>query len=281
MIESSVNHFLQGNFAPIHDEINSKELKVIGEIPPEIEGMFLRNGPNPQFPDPEKYHWFLGDGMLHGVQIREGQAKYLNRYVQTQGWKKEQKTQKALPPEEATSKNTANTAFVHHGGKLLALWEGGKPHIIEAPSLNTIGSYDFEGRLVSSFTAHPKVDPVTGEMMFFGYSVAQPPYLTYGWISPQGKLEKTVDIDLAVGVMMHDFAITEQYSIFMDLPLTFRSERLQQGESGFKFEHDRASRFGIIPRHGDQNSIRWFESSPCYVFHTLNAYKEELLVFCS
>lgn len=109
--------------------------------------------------------------------------------------------------------------------------------------------------------------------MFFGYSPAQPPYVKYSVVSPQGELLRTVPIDLPVGVMMHDFAITEHYTIFMDLPLTFRLERLQKGEPAFAFERDRPSRFGILPRHGDNQTIRWFESPSCYVFHTLNAYE--------
>ncbi len=274
MANTPINPFLQGNFAPITEEITSNEPQVIGEIPPEIAGMFLRNGPNPQFPNPEQYHWFMGDGMLHGVKLKQGQVSYLNRYVQTPGWKREKAAGKAVSAPEQSSKNTANTALIHHGGKLLALWEGGEPHAIEETSLKTIGADNFEGQLVSPFTAHPKVDPVTGEMMFFGYSLAEPPYVTYGWLSPQGKIEKTVNIDLPVGVMMHDFAITERYTILMDLPLTFRPERMQRGESGWQFEPERASRFGIMPRYGDRTSIRWFETSSCYVFHTLNAYEE-------
>ena len=274
MTTTQINPFLQGNFAPVNEEITRDNLEVIGEIPLEIEGIFVRNGANPQFPNPERYHWFMGDGMLHKIQLQQGQAYYQNRYVQTKGWKMEKEAGRALSPEELPRKNTANTALVHHGGKLLALWEGGEPHFIQETDLVTIGTYNFNGQLVSPFTAHPKVDPVTGEMMFFGYSMVQPPYLTYGWVSPQGNIEKVVNIDLPIGVMMHDFAITEKYTIFMDLPLTFRPERLQNGESGFKFEHDLASRFGIMPRHDEGANIRWFESDPCYVFHTLNAYEE-------
>ena len=274
MTITQINPFLQGNFAPVNEEITTEELEVIGEIPREIDGILVRNGPNPQFPNPERYHWFMGDGMLHKVQLQQGQAHYLNRYVQTQSWKREKEAGRALSAEELTRKNTANTALVHHGGKFLALWEGGEPHTLQETELETLGAYNFNGQLVSPFTAHPKVDPVTEEMMFFGYSMAQPPYLTYGWVSPQGKIEKTVKIELPIGVMMHDFAISEKYTIFMDLPLTFRPERLQGGESGLKFEPALGSRFGIMPRHDEGANLRWFESDPCYVFHTLNAYEE-------
>ncbi|NEO31059.1 MAG: 9-cis-epoxycarotenoid dioxygenase [Symploca sp. SIO3C6] len=280
----AVNPYLEGNFAPIAQEITADELQIIGTLPPELSGMFVRNGPNPQFSPLGRYHWFDGDGMLHGVQINNGKASYLNRYIQTRGFKLEQEAGKSIwtgllePPQMdnpyGPSKNTANTALVWQAGKLLALWEGGKPHAIRVPSLETIGTDNYDGKLVSPFTAHPKVDPVTGEMMFFGYSLAEPPYLKYSVVSPTGELLKTVTIDLPVGVMMHDFAITADYTIFMDLPLTFRPERAQQGEAVFQFEVNRPSRFGILPRHGDNNDIRWFETSSCYIFHTLNAYSE-------
>ncbi|MBD2533216.1 carotenoid oxygenase family protein [Nostoc flagelliforme FACHB-838] len=284
MVTIAVNPYLDRNFAPVHEEITTDKLSVIGELPLELSGMFVRNGPNPQWTPIGQYHWFDGDGMLHGVQISNGVATYRNRYVQTAGWKKEREAGKALwsgflePPQmdnpHGPGKNTANTALVWHAGKMLALNEGGKPHAIKLPELDTIGEYTYNGKLVSAFTAHPKIDPVTGEMIFFGYSPVVPPYLQYSVVSAQGELLRTVPIDLPIGVMMHDFAITENYTIFMDLPLTFNLKRAQRGEPVMMFERDRSSRFGIVPRHGDNSNIRWFESSPCYVFHTLNAYEE-------
>lgn len=289
---TAVNPYLDGNFAPVREEITTHTLKVIGELPPDLAGMFVRNGPNPQWTPIGKYHWFDGDGMLHGVRISNSFATYRNRYVRTRGWKIEQQAGKAVwtgllePPRMdnpyGTGKNTANTALVWHNGQLLALWEGGAPHAIKLPQLDTVGEYTYNGKLNSAFTAHPKVDPVTGEMMFFGYSFA-PPYLKYSVVSPQGELLRTVPIELPMAVMMHDFAITENYTIFMDLPLTFSGERMRRGEPVMMFERDRPSRFGILPRHGDNSSIRWFESPACYVFHTLNAYEagdEVILIAC-
>lgn len=288
-----VNPFLDGNFAPVREEITADTLQVIGELPPDLSGMFVRNGPNPQWAPIGKYHWFDGDGMLHGVRIHNGQATYRNRYVRTSGWKIEHEAGKAIwsgllePPQMdlpyGPSKNAGNTALVWHAGQFLALWEGGAPHNIKVPDLETIGEYTYNGQLVSPFTAHPKVDPITGEMMFFGYSPFEPPYLQYSVVSDEGKLVRTVPIDLPMGVMMHDFAITENYTIFMDLPLTFSMERVARGEPLMKFERDRPSRFGIVPRYGDNNNIRWFETSPCYIFHTLNAYEERdevVLIAC-
>ncbi len=283
MATTAVNPYLDQNFAPVHAEITADTLQVIGELPADLSGMFVRNGPNPQFTPIGKYHWFDGDGMLHGVRIKNGKATYRNRYVRTKGWKLEQAAGKAIwsgimePPQMDNPygpyKNTANTAVIYHAGQFLALWEGGAPHAIKVPELETIGEYTYDGKLTSAFTAHPKVDPVTGEMMFFGYSSA-PPYLHYSVVSAQGELLKTIPIHLPMAVMMHDFAITEHYTIFMDLPLTINPERAAKGQPGLMFEGDRPSRFGIIPRHEDASKIRWFESPACYVFHTLNAYEE-------
>ncbi|MCG5058546.1 MAG: carotenoid oxygenase family protein [Limnoraphis sp. WC205] len=286
----ATNPYLEGNFAPVRDEITADNLKVIGELPAGLSGMFLRNGPNPQFSPIGQYHWFDGDGMIHGVHLQNGQASYRNRYVRTQGYNIEHSAGTALwsgifepPQQDLSSKNTANTALVWHAGQFLALWEGGNPHALTLPDINTIGAYDFDGELTCAFTAHPKVDPQTGEMRFIGYSMLTPPYLHYGWVAPDGKLKQIVPIELPVGVMMHDFAITENYTIFMDLPLTFRPERMQRGEPPMMFERETPSRFGIVPRHGDNSQVKWFECPSCFIFHTLNAYEqgdEVVLIAC-
>ncbi len=242
MVASAVNPFLDGNFAPVREEVTADNLKIIGELPSDLSGMFVRNGPNPQWQPKGQYHWFDGDGMLHGVRIANGKASYRNRYVRTKGWQIEHQQGKAVwsgmlePPQmdnpHGAYKNVANTALVWHAGEFLALWEGGTPHAIKLPDLDTYGEYTYNSKLQSAFTAHPKVDPVTGEMMFFGYSFA-PPYLHYSTVSAEGELLKTVPIELPMGVMMHDFAITANYTIFMDLPMTFNPMRMQKGETGF------------------------------------------------
>lgn len=285
MATETISPYLTGNFGPVHEEVEAERLPILGELPAGLSGMFVRNGPNPQFSPIGRYHWFDGDGMLHGVRIGDGGASYRNRSVRTQRYEAEHAAGNALytglaeprpsdgPPDPA-KRNTANTALVWHDGRLLALWEGGAPHEVRLPGLATVGPYDYCGKLVSAFTAHPKVDEVTGEMMFFGYSPAVPPYVRYSVVSREGEIVRTVPIDLPVGVMMHDFAVTEHYTIFMDLPLTFRLERVLRGEMPFVFERDRPSRFGILPRHGDSNDVRWFEGPSCYVFHTLNAFED-------
>jgi carotenoid cleavage dioxygenase-like enzyme len=278
------NLFLSGNFAPVHEEVTADNLRVTGELPAGLNGMFIRNGPNPRFSPMGRYHWFDGDGMLHGVRISNGTASYRNRWVRTAVWKADDAAGRELMPgilemgrlpmPAGVPANKANTALVWHDGRLLALWEGGEPTHVRMPGLETAGPYDYCGALVSAFTAHPKVDEATGEMMFFGYSLFQPPYVRYSVVARDGEIVRTVPIELPVGVMMHDFAITERHTIFMDLPLTFRIERAMQGGPPLAFERDRPSRFGIMPRHGDGTGIRWFEAPACFVYHTLNAYED-------
>jgi carotenoid cleavage dioxygenase len=278
--------FLMGNFALVSEEITADRLEVIGALPAELRGMFVRNGPNPQFTPSGNYHWFDGDGMLHGVRLEEGRASYRNRYVRTAGWKEEHEAGKALyggladPIDlnrilsgKSPFKNAANTALVWHDGRLLALWEGGPPTEIRVPELETVGLHIYGGKLRHAFTAHPKVDPVTGEMLFFGYS-AMSPVVHYSIVNPAGELTRTTPIMLRRPVMMHDFAVTERHSIFMDLPAEFHVEPAKMQGKILRFEREHGSRFGVVPRHGSGKEVRWFESPACFVFHTVNAYED-------
>jgi carotenoid cleavage dioxygenase len=278
--------FLEGNYAPVREEITAYHLKVIGKLPAELEGMFVRTGPNPQFPPKGAYHWFDGDGMLHGVRIQGGKASYRNRFVRTEGWQEENKAGKALYPGlldvpdlkklaagKPTHKNAANTALVWHNGQLLALWEGGPPHAIKVPSLETVGLHTFAGKLRHACTAHPKVDPHTGEFLFFGYQPVKP-YVQYSITDAKGIITRTTPIDIPQAVMMHDFAITAKHTLFLDLPVTFSFQRLLRGQPILAFEPKQAARVGILPRHGKGDEVKWFDISQCYIFHTLNAHDE-------
>jgi carotenoid cleavage dioxygenase len=221
--------------------------------------------------------------MIHRVHINKGKASYHNRYVRTEGFQIEEKENKAIwpgllnlprfdEPYGIMMKNVANTALVWHNGRLLALWEGGEPYELRVPNLETVGAYTFNDKLTFPFTAHPKIDPQTGEMMFFGYQPLTKPYVQYGIVSAQGEIVKTMPIDIPSPISMHDFAITEKYTIFMDMPLALKPMRVMQGKIPLVFERNKPSRFGIIPRHG--GDIRWFSVPSCMVYHTVNAYEE-------
>src|SRR5262245_5775054 len=280
--ESDVNPFLQGNFAPWRLEGMADDLEVIGTIPRELNGTFYRNGPNPAYEPAGRYHWFDGDGMIHAIKLRDGRASYRNRWVQSDGLKEERDAGKALypglleisPSEQPRFKVTANTNIVSHAGKLLALVEAALPTQLTADTLETIGLYDFAGKLSGPMTAHPKMDPETGEMLFFGYSPF-PPFLEYHVADRSGALVRSEVIDVAWPSMSSDFAITKDYVVFIRCPLVFSFENLAKSGRLFSWEPERGTRIGVMPRSGGNADVRWFETDASYVFHPMNAYAED------
>ncbi len=275
--------FLRGNYAPWPMEGEIHDLVVEGELPRELNGTLYRNGPNPQFAPRGRYHWFDGDGMIHAVTIRDGKAHYRNRWVRTQRFQMERDAGEALwggladwansdPRVEGIFPNAANTNIIVHGGKLLGLWEAGPPHELDPHTLETRGIYDFDGKLQGPMTAHPKIDPETGELLFFGYSPF-PPYLRYYVAAADGKITRSEEIEVPVPTMMHDFITTRDHVIFMVFPATFRLENFASG-SPIRWEPELGTKVGVIPRNGTSADVRWFETDPCYVFHPMNAYSE-------
>jgi len=278
--------FLNGNYAPWPMEGEIRDLVVEGEIPREIEGTYFRNGPNPQFRPRGRYHWFDGDGMIHALRIRDGRASYRNRWVRTARFQLERAAGEALfggladfgnndprVGSTMTSPNAANTNIVWHAGRLLALWEAGPAHALDPRTLETVGPYDFAGKLAGPLTAHPKLDPETGEMLCFGYSPL-PPFLRYHVVARDGRLVRTEEIEVPVPTMMHDFIATRDHVIFMVCPAVFRLENLEKGLPVITWEPELGTRIGVMPRAGGSRDVVWFEADPCYVFHPMNAWSE-------
>jgi carotenoid cleavage dioxygenase len=224
------NPYFQGFAKPVSEERDDRDLVVEGTLPAALEGMFVKNGPNPQFPPRGTYHPFDGDGMLHAVRIEGGRARYLNRWVRTPGFELERRHGRALfggfadlaPPdplalqEVGMVKHVANTNVIAHAGKLLALWEGGMPYAM-GPTLDTLGLETFGGDYHGPFTAHPCKDAETGELFAFGYAPF-PPFLTLLAVDAAGKLLHRAPIALPRPVMIHDFCITKQYAVVLDAP---------------------------------------------------------------
>ena len=289
--ETVPNPYLEGPFAPIDTEITA-DCEVIGELPTDLAGVFVRNGSNPKYPPPGRYHWFDGDGMLHALHFENGHAVYRNRYVATEALALEQATGEAIwsgvnerpnfSRPGGPFKDTANTDLVFHRGRLLALWWlGGPCYEVDVPSLETVGRYDFNGTL-ASLTAHPKLDPVTNELIVFDYDVL-PPYLTYGVVGADGTLVHQTEVDLPGPRLLHDLAITEHHTILMDFPLMWDPEFLAQGRTRVTFRPDLPARFGIIGRHAAGTQVKWFDAESCYMYHTINAWEvgdEIVLVGC-
>lgn len=284
-IAKKVQSYREGVFAWVEDERSDRDLPIEGELPRELFGMFARNSPNPRFPPKGRYHWFDGDGMVHAVWFEDGRARYANRYVRTRGLALEEEAGHAiwtgiLEPVARDNphgplKNTANTDLVFHAGKLLALWWlGGQAHAISGRDLSTEGPWDFHGTARAGCASHAKIDAATGDLMFFDYSAIKPPYMTYGVADRTGRVVHSTPIDLPGPRLLHDIAITRDHTIFLDLPLLWRSDKLDAGKRYVAFDKRLPARFGILPRHAPGAEIRWMEDDACYIFHTVNAYED-------
>ncbi|MDX1889772.1 carotenoid oxygenase family protein [Mycolicibacterium sp. 050158] len=260
--------YQRGNYAPVEAELTEFDLPVEGAIPPELDGWYLRNGPNPR---QATGHWFTGDGMIHGVRVENGRAAwYRNRWVRTDSFDDDFPLYNADGTRNLRSA-VSNTHVVNHAGKTLALVESSLPYEI-TNDLETVGAYDFGGKLVDSMTAHPKICPITGEMHFFGYGNLFEPYVTYHRVDADGVLTIDRPVDVKALTMMHDFALTAAHVVFMDLPIVFDVDAAASGGMPFRWSDDYGARLGVMRRDDPYGPIRWFDVDPCYVFHVANAY---------
>ena len=267
-IQEKAPFWLRDNFAPTFEERTESDLKVIGQIPESLQGTLLRNGANPQ--SGESAHWFLGNGMLHGVRIEAGQAKwYRNRYVKTPLYLKPDGD--VMDGLGDMTMSAANTNVIHHAGKIMALEEGHWPFVV-SNELETVGPNNYGGKLEGAMTAHPKICPETGELLAFSYGMT-PPYLTYLRASASGELLQTEQIEVPGATMIHDFNVTRNFVIFMDLPAVWNFEGMATTGLPILWDESYGARLGVMPRNGGNADVVWYEIAPCYVFHPLNAYE--------
>ena len=278
---------LRNNFGPVQMEGDAWNLRVHGELPRELAGALYRNGPNPHFPTGDaRNHWFAGDGMIHALHIENGRAHYRNRWVRTPKWLAEHDAGRALfagfggklpdAPPTATDGGVANTNIVWHGGKLLALEEGHQPTQLKPGTLETQGYVDFGGAATGPFTAHPKLDPVTGEMVFFGYGAKGPlsAGMSYGTLDAAGNVSRFDRFDAPYASMVHDFIVTERHVLFPILPLTGSMDRAMRGKPAYAWEPEKGAFVGVMKRNGSVDDIAWFRGESCYVFHVMNAWDD-------
>jgi carotenoid cleavage dioxygenase len=277
--------FLRGYYAPLHAECDAPNLPITGELPAGLAGTLYRNGPNPQFAPRGRYHWFSGDGMLHAFHLEAGRVSYRNRWVRTPKWELEHANGEGLsgglmsrhlsdPRILELNSTIANTNVVWHGGRLLALEEAHAPFEVDPVTLAPRGYHTYEGRLSGPMTAHPKLDPVSGEMVFFGYSARGPmtPDLMMHVADRDGRLIRSVHLVAPFPSMVHDFVVTRTHVIFPIFPLTGSMPRAMAGKPAFAWEPGLGSHIGILPRDGTAADLRWFTGDACYVFHPMNAF---------
>ncbi len=257
----------QGPFRPVTQEVESTHLPVDGTIPPELTGLFVRNGSNSR--TGTSPHWFLGDGMLHGVRIEKGKAVwYRNRWVATPL----EQTKQGFSGIPGKTNNQSNVAIAYQAGKLLTTGEVGWPFEIDPTDLSTVGAYTFDGKLGETMTAHPKIDPVTGRMHFFGYYFADP-LLTYYVADRDGNLALRQPIGVRKSTMIHDFAVTDRDAIFWEGPVLFGVPG-PIAQMPYGWDPSYGFRIGIMPIEGPTSAIRWIEFDPQFIFHGVNAHRE-------
>lgn len=283
------NHpYMNGPWTPLHEEVDATDLDVIsGKIPTDIDGIYFRNTENPVHQPLGRYHPFDGDAMVHAISFRNGKAEYHNRFVRTRGFEAEQEAGGSLwggladPPKialrpgfgaQGALKDTASTDVVVHAGKLVAtFYQCGEAYCLDPETLDQGGTASWAP--LDGVSAHAKVDEATGELLFFNYS-KHAPYMHYGVVDKTGKRVHYVPIPLPGPRLPHDMAFTEHYSILNDLPVFWDQELLKRDIHAVRSHPGIPSRFGIIPRFGQPEDIKWFEAAPTYVLHWLNAYED-------
>lgn len=303
------NKYLSGNFAPVREELTLTELSVTGKIPEHLDGRYLRIGPNPAAEvDPLHYHWFMGDGMVHGIRIRDGKAEwYRNRWVRSD------QVAAALGEKRRNGKRSsgleasANTNIVEVNGRTFALVEAGAAQFELTEELDSVGYCDFDGTLAQAYTAHPHRDPQSGELHAVSYFFGWGSKVRYTVMGTDGKIRKHVDVPVTGSPMVHDFALTKDYVVIYDLPVTLDVgkiaptaptmvksllgrvlgkypipepiiARAARGASAnatmpYSWDPDYPARIGVLPREGKAKDVRWYDVDPCYVFHTMNAFQ--------
>ncbi|MEU8580510.1 carotenoid oxygenase family protein [Streptomyces abikoensis] len=269
------NPYLGGLYAPVTDETTAYDLPVTGRLPESLRGRYLRNGPNPvHVDDPAGYHWFGGDGMIHGVRLRDGRAEwYRNRWVRSDAVAGRLGEKLLHGPRHRGLDFAPNTHIQSFAGHCLALVEGGAlPYELD-PELHTIGPFDFHGTLPGGFSAHPVTDPRDGELHAVAYCPAWP-YVQYVVAGRNGCVRRHVEIPVEGSPMMHAFSLTERYVLLYDLPVVFGRDP-RDGGAHPRWVPDRPARLGLLPRDGGAAETRWLETEPCFVFHPMNAYQRD------
>ena len=270
----AANRYLEGPFAPVQAEVTQTDLAITGTLPRELNGLYARIGPNPlDVVNPAIHHWFLGAGMVHGVRLRDGRAVwYRNRWIGTDSVQQRLGRPTAPGPRRGNF-DTVNTNIIGHAGRLWALVEGAALPVALDREFNTLRHGLFDAPAIRSFSAHPRLDPLTGELHAVCWDVTNRNRVDYVVIGADGSLVREVGIPVRHGPMIHDAAVTQSQVVVLDLPVTFSMAALLRGNAlPYTWNERHPARVGLLPRTGDASAIRWFEIEPCYVFHIANAF---------
>lgn len=276
LAEPASNPFLSGIHTPMKEELTLTDLLVTGTIPAELDGRYVRIGPNPFGGGGKGHHWFTGDGMVHGMRLKGGRAEwYRNRYIRSQTLEGKGGP-KAVGGTRNTQRDTVNTNVLDIGGRIMALVEAGSFPVELDGDLESVGYDNFGGGLAGSFTAHPHQCPVTGEFHAICYEAERPDCIRHVALDSEGRVIRETEIPVAHGPSIHDCALTENFVVILDLPVTFSMKAMLAGFNfPYRWNRDHRARVGLLPRQGGADDIVWCEVDPCYVFHVGNSFEEE------
>ncbi|MBO1414444.1 carotenoid oxygenase family protein [Streptomyces sp. FH025] len=271
---STVTSPFTGSYAPVGEEITAFDLPVTGAIPAELNGRYLRNGPNGmRADDPRPPHLFAGYAMVHGVRLREGRARwYRNRLVRSAAVAEALGERARAGASVRIADVAPNTHVIGHADRTFALVEGGfRPYELSY-EIETVGASDFCGTLPDGFAAHPKLDPVSGELHAITWQRDRG-VLRHLVVSPQGEVVRAVDVAAPHRPVVHDMALTRNHAVILDLSARVSvPANLARRTYPAVWDESRGARIGLLPRAGGE--VGWFDVEPCFVFHTLNAYED-------
>jgi carotenoid cleavage dioxygenase-like enzyme len=279
--------FPPGFNSPTRFEADVYDCEVWGEIPSDIEGTFYRMQCDFDY-RPPKNEWmtgFNGDGHISRFRFANGSVDYKGRYVRTARLMTERKARKRLfgvyrnpytddPSVHNIDRSAANTHQYWHGGKLFVLKEDSRPWTVDPHTLETLGPWDFHGKYTATtMSAHPKIDPVTGEMIAYGYEakgILSTDIAVYT-VSPKGKITKEVWLKSPYLGIIHDIAITQKHILIPVIARTTSLERLKSGEPMWEWNGSLPTMVGVLPRDGEAKDVRWYKGPSRNTLHFLNA----------
>jgi len=281
------NHpYLNGPWTPLREEVNAEDLDVVeGAIPADLDGVYLRNTENQIHQPLGRYHPFDGDGMIHQIDFHAGRASYRNRFVRTRGFAAEQEAGASLwgglvdlvslgkrpgyGAHGALKDSSSTDVVVHAGLGLSTFYQCGEGYRFNPLTLETLGVEAWVP--IDGISAHPKVDPASGELLFFNYS-KHAPFLHFGIVDRDNRLVSYRPVPTPGPRLPHDMAFTEHYAILGDLPMFWDAELLKRNIHAVRLREGLPSRLALVPRGA--GDVRWFEAAPTYVLHWLNAYED-------
>ncbi len=283
------NPYLNGAHEPVRKELINPNLEVIGEVPKDFSGIYVRNGPNQRFKPYGLHHWFDGDGMIHSAEFRNGEVTYKNKWIRTKGLEVEMNDKKSIWPglmdqpdrkiesswgSDRWLKDNSNTDITIHAGKVVStFYQCGEAYTLDPLTLDTLGTIKLSSNGARQMSAHCLTDEENGDLLFFDYAV-NPPHMTYGVFNKDSQLVNFTPIELPGPRLPHSMAFTKNYSILMDLPMFWDQDLLDKDIHKVTFYPEIQSKFGILKRMDSGDSIRWFEADPCYIYHVINSWEE-------